>query len=133
MNGKFIKSNEIEREQLDWGEMGWITRPSSVGARFLTTIQVSLEPGKGHDFHRHPDQEETIYVLSGEIEQWLEQEKQTLSAGDTIYIAADVVHASFNVSDRPARLLVSLGPCRGEGGYELVEVGHEAPWNRLRD
>ena len=33
-------------------------------------------PGKCHDFHRHPGQEEVIYVLEGTIEQWLEQEKR---------------------------------------------------------
>jgi len=132
MNGKFVFSTEVEREQLDWGELGWITRPSSVGAKQLTTIEVTLEPGKGHDFHKHPDQEETIYVLSGEIEQWLEQVKHILRPGDTIYIAADIVHASFNSGDQPAKLLVSLGPCVGEGGYEVVEMADEAPWNTLR-
>jgi quercetin dioxygenase-like cupin family protein len=132
MKGKFVFSAEVEREQLDWGELGWITRPSSVGAKQLTTIEVTLIPGKGHDFHKHPDQEETIYVLSGEVEQWLEQEKQILRPGDTIYIAADVVHASFNSSDKPAKLLVSLGPCVGDGGYEVVEVADQAPWNTLR-
>lgn len=132
MNGTFIKSTAVEREQLDWGELGWITRPSSVGATFLTTIEVTLKPGKGHNFHKHPDQEETIYVLSGEIEQWLERDKQILRPGDTIFIAPDVVHASFNVSDSPVRLLVSLGPCKGAGGYEVVEVGDQPPWNHLR-
>jgi quercetin dioxygenase-like cupin family protein len=132
MNGKFVFSAEVEREQLDWGELGWITRPSTVGASQLTTIEVTLKPGKGHNFHKHPDQEETIYVLSGEIEQWLEQEKQILRPGDTIFIAVGVVHASFNTSERPAKLLVSLGPCVGEGGYEVVEVADQTPWNTLR-
>ena len=132
MNGKFVLSADVDREQLDWGELGWITRPSTVGASQLTTIEVTLKPGKGHNFHKHPDQEETIYVLSGEIEQWLEQEKQILRPGDTIYIAANVVHASFNISERPTKLLVSLGPCVGEGGYAVVEVADQPPWDTVR-
>lgn len=132
MNGKFISTDAVEREQLEWGELGWINRPSLTGARHLTTIDVTLKPGFGHDFHKHPDQEEVIYVMSGEIEQWLEKEKQTLTAGDAIFIDADVVHASFNVGSEPARLLVSLGPCAGEGGYVSVEVGDQVPWNELR-
>ena len=132
MNGKFVFSAEVEREQLDWGELGWITKPSSVGATYLTTIEVTLIPGKGHDFHKHPDQEETIYVLSGEIEQWLQGDKQILKPGETIFIAPGVVHASFNVSEHPAKVLVSLGPCKGEGGYEVVEVADQPPWNTLR-
>jgi len=132
MNGKFVLSADVEREQLDWGELGWITRPSSVGAKQLTTIEVTMNPGKGHDFHKHPDQEETIYVLSGEIEQWLEQEKRILRAGDTIFIPADIVHASFGCSDQPAKLFVALSPCVGDSGYEVVEVADQAPWNTLR-
>ena len=132
MSGKFVLSKDIEREQLDWGELGWVSRPAITGAKTLTVIEVTLNPGGGHNFHKHPDQEEVIYVMSGQIEQWLEQEKQTLKAGEAIFIPPDVVHASFNVSNQPAKLHVTLGPCVGEGGYELVDVADQAPWNTLR-
>jgi quercetin dioxygenase-like cupin family protein len=132
MRGKFIKAADVDREQLDWGELGWICRPSITGAADITVIEVTLIPGGGHDFHKHPDQEEVITVISGEIEQWLEQEKQILTAGDSIFIDADIVHASFNTGDVPAKLMVTLGPCVGEGGYEVVEVADQAPWKGLR-
>ena len=73
MNGRFVHETDIEREQLDWGGLGWISRPPSTGARQLTVLDVSLEPGHGHDFHTHPEQEEVIVVQAGEIEQWLEE------------------------------------------------------------
>jgi len=91
-----------------------------------------LNPGFGHDFHKHPDQEEVIYVMAGTIEQWLETEKRVLQPGDSIFIQPNVVHASFNTGDQPAKLMVVLGPCIGQGGYELVDVSGEAPWNNLR-
>ena len=72
MKGTFVHQADVEREQLDWGALGWISRPLSTAARQLTVIDVSLEPGHGHDFHRHPEQEEVIVVQAGEIEQWLE-------------------------------------------------------------
>jgi quercetin dioxygenase-like cupin family protein len=56
----------------------------------------------------------------------------TLQPGDSIFIDAGVVHASFNVSSAPARLLVAIGPCAGETGYIVEDVAGEAPWNRLR-
>jgi len=132
MNGKFILANEVEREQLDWGEMGWLSRPPTTKAEAITVIEVTLNPGFGHDFHKHPDQEEVIYVMAGTIEQWLETEKRVLQPGDSIFIQPDVVHASFNTGNQPAKLMVVLGPCVGEGGYELVDVSNEAPWNNLR-
>jgi len=132
MNGKFVPSNEVEREQLDWGTLGWLSRPPTTEAKELTVIEVSLTPGFGHNFHKHPDQEEVIYVIEGEIEQWVEQNKRILKPGDSVFIKADVVHASFNVGNNPAKLLAILGPCVGEGGYEMVEVADQAPWNSLR-
>src|ERR671918_674555 len=75
MSGKFVHAGDIERESLDWGGLGWISRPSSTGSGRLTVLDVTLEPGHGHDFHKHPDQEEVIVVQSGEIEQWLEGER----------------------------------------------------------
>lgn len=132
MKGKFILSGDVEREQLDWGELGWISRPSMTGAGDITVIEVTLNPGKGHDFHKHPTQEEVIYVMSGEIEQWLEHDKQILKPGDSIFIDADVVHASFNVGEATAVLMVVLGPCDGEAGYIAVVVADQEPWNGLR-
>jgi quercetin dioxygenase-like cupin family protein len=132
MKGKFVTSTDVVREQLDWGVLGWICRPINTKATDVCVIEVVLNPGGGHDFHKHPDQEEVITVISGEIEQWLEQDKQVLKPGDSIFIDADIVHASFNVSDAPAKMMVTLGPCVGKGGYEVVEVADQAPWNSLR-
>jgi quercetin dioxygenase-like cupin family protein len=132
MTGKFVLSADAEREHLDWGVLGWLTRPSETGAKQLAVIEVDFVPGGGHNFHKHPDQEEVIYVIEGEIEQWLEKENRVLTKGDSVFIGADVVHASFNVSDKPAKALAILGPCVGEGGYELVEVFDQEPWKSLR-
>ena len=129
---RFVTKGDIEREQLDWGGIGWISRPELTGAKQLTVMDVSLEPGFGHDFHKHPGQEEVIVVQSGRIEQWLEREKQELGLGEAVYIDADVIHASFNVGQETARLTVTLGPSAGDGGYESVEVAGEEPWASLR-
>ena len=132
MKGSFAISAEVEPEVLDWGQLKWMSNPPSTGAGQLTVIDVTLAPGKGHDFHKHPDQEEVLYILSGKVEQWVDREKRILSPGDSAFVPADMVHASFNVGDRDAKILAILGPCIGEIGYELVDVAGEAPWNGLR-
>ena len=53
-----------------------------------------IRPAGGQDFHKYPDQEEVIYVLEGEIEQWVDREKRILRPGDSAFIGAGVVHAS---------------------------------------
>lgn len=130
--GKFVMMSETEPEVLDWGRLRWLSNPPSTGAAHLTVIDVTLAPGKGHDFHKHPDQEEVLYVVAGKVEQWVDREKRALGPGDSAYVPAGMVHASFNVGSSDAKIVAILGPCVGEIGYELVDVAGEAPWKGLR-
>ena len=134
MSGKFVRAAEAVRQQLDWGSLGWCSRPADTEAEKLVVIEVTLTPGGGHAFHKHPQQEEVIYVVDGEVEQWREQEKQMLGPGDSVFLPGGTVHASFNVSDRDAKLLAILAPAVGDDdGYEVEEVADQPPWNALRE
>jgi quercetin dioxygenase-like cupin family protein len=128
----FLPSDSVVRDQLDWGQLGWVSRPETTGAEQLVVLDVVLTPGGCHDFHKHPDQEEVLFLVSGTIEQWVGEEKQMLSAGDAAFIPKDTVHASFNDGAEGARLLAILGPCVGEAGYALVDVSSEEPWASKR-
>jgi quercetin dioxygenase-like cupin family protein len=132
MTGKFISSTEVKREQFGWGSLAWFSSPAASNSKDLVVLEVRLSPAGGHNFHKHPNQEEVIYVIEGEIEQWVDREKRILRPGDSAFIGADVVHASFNVGDRNASLLAILGPCIGPGGYELIDVANGEPWASLR-
>ena len=132
MIGRFISSTEVKREELEWGSLAWFSSPAASNAKDLVVLEVTLRPPGGHNFHKHPNQEELIYVIEGEIEQWVDQKKRILRSGDSAFIGADVVHASFNVSERIARVLAILGPCVGSEGYELVDVAKQEPWASLR-
>ena len=132
MAGKFVIAKETKPEVLDWGKLGWLSNPPNTGAQQLTVIDVNLAPGKGHDFHKHPDQEEVILVVAGTVEQWVGKESRALGPGDSAFIPANVVHASFNVGPKNAKIVAILGPCVGPIGYELVDVSKRTPWKNLR-
>jgi quercetin dioxygenase-like cupin family protein len=132
MAGKFVMAKEIKPEINDWGKLGWLSNPPNTGAKDLTVIDVNLSPCKGHDFHKHPDQEEVILVVAGKVEQWLDREKRILGPGDSAFIPGGIVHASFNVGDTDAKIVAILGPCVGKIGYEVVDVAGEAPWKTMR-
>ena len=86
----FVKQADVEQEQFDWGTIGWRCRPANTGSKQLVVMDVTLEPGEGHAFHRHPGQEEMIIVKQGSVTQYLEQDSTTLNPGD-----ADVVVVSY--------------------------------------
>ncbi|MEM7335235.1 MAG: cupin domain-containing protein [Chloroflexota bacterium] len=130
--GKFVLKSETPRDTADWGTLAWLSHPPTTGNKQLTVLDVEIAPGEGHDFHRHPGQEEVIIILKGTVEQWIDQEMKMLQPGDAAYIDASMVHASFNNGDKPAHLIAILGPCIGDIGYVLEDVADQAPWNTLR-
>ena len=106
----FYSATTLPITQFSWGTNKVHSDPTVTQAkRFVGNRGGSSKPGGGHNFHKHPNQEEVIYVVEGEIEQWVDQEKRRLGPGDSAFIPADMVHASFNVSDQPAKFLAILG------------------------
>ena len=132
MRGRFISKGDVKQDELDIARLGWVCNPAATGAKQLTVIEGTFFPGRGHSFHYHADQEELIHVISGTLEHWIEQEKRTLGPGDSVFMPAGVVHATFNIGAEDARVLAILGPCVGDMGVENIDVSGEAPWISLR-
>jgi len=130
---KFFRfSNEADPETMYFGTLRWLSHPASTGAEQITGIDVTIVPGQGHAFHRHPDQEEIIFVVSGKLEQWMERERRILGPGDAVFIPKGVVHGSFNAGDEDLRMIVVFSPSVGAGGFVSIEMAGEAPWAELR-
>ena len=131
MAGGFKSGGSLTRDQHDWGFFAQISGPRD-GLAGIVAIEATFLPGKCHDFHRHPGQEEVIYVIEGTIEQWLEQEKHVLTVGDSVVIPASAVHATFNDGEVAAKILAILSPAVGDEGYGVEDVSGEQPWASLR-
>ena len=131
MNGKFFKKSELSWTPSPLGQDIWHSSPKLTDTKQLIFIEVKIEPGKFHSFHHHPNQEEIIYVLEGQIQQWIEKESSVLVTGESAFIPAGVVHATFNTFDKPARFLAILSPAVGVEGYEVEDVFEQEPWKSL--
>lgn len=129
---RFVTEEEMEVEQLPWGPHDWLCRPGITDAEDLLLVRVHMPPGEAHKFHKHPEMEEIIYVLSGTCEQWVDREMQILKPGQIAHIPKDVVHGSYNAGDDTLELLAILSPAKIEGP-PLVDVSEEEPWKSMRD
>ena len=129
---RFVMGSEVPTESFDWGSAGMRSAPPVTGCESFVVMDVRLDPGFFHAFHKHPDQDEMITVVSGKVTQYLEGESSVLVPGDSVYIDKDVVHGSYNDFDEPAQLSVVLAPAVGDGGYVAVDVSAEEPWASLR-
>ena len=75
--------------------------------------------------------EEIIYVVEGRAEQWVEQEKRILAAGEIAHIPVNMVHGTYNPFESPMVFLAILSPGRLDGPPP-VDVSREEPWRSLR-
>ena len=129
---RFVMGNEVPTENFDWGSAGMRSAPPTTGCNSFVVMDVRLDPGFFHAFHKHPDQDEMITVVSGQVTQYLEGESAVLGPGDSVYIDKDVVHGSYNDFDEPAQLAVVLAPAVGDGGYVAIDMSADEPWASAR-
>lgn len=131
LKGKFFTKGNRVTEQLERGTHHWFSRQDVTGSEDLIVVQVDVGPGGGHPFHMHPEMDEVIYILKGCAEQWIEQEKKILGAGESIFVPKKMVHATFNATDEPLSFLAILGPAADLEG-SMVYVDDQEPWKSLK-
>jgi len=82
-----------QRPVLDTGDRRVRIESLSVGAQLLEPHIYLVEPGGGSQGAYHHDGEETVYVLEGEVEFWLnEVERHTVRAGDCLTFPSSLAH-----------------------------------------
>lgn len=128
---RFVTESEMQVEELPWGPHDWLCRPGLTDAKDLLLVRVNMPPGKAHKFHRHPEMEEIIYVISGTAEQWVGHEQQILKAGQMAHIPKDAVHGTYNAGNDTLVFLAILSPAEIEGP-PTIDVSGEEPWKSLR-
>src|SRR4029079_17546872 len=88
-----LRTDEVPTRVLDWGTIKWLVSPDLDPGAGLTTGEVVVYPGQGHAPHLHPDDQEVIYVISGEGVQTVGEDAPAfpIKAGDAVYIPANTM------------------------------------------
>ena len=127
---RFVSSPDVIVEELPWGTHDWLVRDDLTESVQLTAVRVSMPAGRAHRFHTHPGREELIYVLSGQLLQFVGRESRELGPGDVAHVPAGEVHGSYNVFAGPAVFVAVLSPEHADGPA-LVDVSDQEPWRSL--
>jgi quercetin dioxygenase-like cupin family protein len=93
------------------------TSQDTDGAFLLFEDQLDL--GKVTPLHRHPDADETFYMLEGEVLLHIDGEQRPLQTGGIAIIPRGIPHA-FMVTSPLARMLCLQTPGSGEEFYRLA-------------
>ncbi len=117
-------------EPFAWGRIAWMAGPGVTPSSLLRVGRMEIEGRQTVSFHRHPDMEEVLYVLTGQIEQWIDRKSTMLAVGDSATVPQDAVHASRNPDSSTAEVLLIHCPVRNEV-ESTVDVSKSEPWKSL--
>lgn len=92
-------------------------RGEDTGGR-LTVIENVIAPGDGPPLHTHAAEDETWVVLEGTLRFRLGDEEAQAPPGSFVFVPRGTVHAFQNVSEAPARILVSFSPAGMERFFD---------------
>ena len=95
------------------------------GGRFAV-FEVLLPNGPSPPLHSHP-QDETFYILDGEVTVWVEDQPRHCQPGAIAFAPSGVPH-SFRVESDTARMLVLSTPAGIERYVRALSEPAEWPW-----
>ncbi|MBN1553699.1 MAG: cupin domain-containing protein [Phycisphaerae bacterium] len=107
--------------------------PAPISASAFSIGHVTLEPNGGQVPWHNQEQEEVYYLLKGQTEMCLGEERQILHAGQMVYIPSGVFHQLTNVGDEPAEMVYVYGPAGDVAHWKqelegtLPRAGEDAP------
>jgi quercetin dioxygenase-like cupin family protein len=98
-----------------WWKTGRITvkvGPDETGGAFAQ-VEVNDPRGSAPPLHVHHTEDETFYVLEGQVTMFVGDERIDLDAGDYCFGPRDIPH-SYLVRSEHARMLVTISPSGSE-------------------
>ncbi len=91
----------------------------------LTAFETIVAPGEGPPLHTHANEDESLYVIEGEVRFKLGDEMRMAPAGSFVFIPRGAPHTWQNVGDGQARMLVHFTPSGMErffDGFAALET-----------
>jgi quercetin dioxygenase-like cupin family protein len=82
-------------------------------------VEITGEPGLGVPPHVHQNEDETFYVVEGEVAFMLDGEERVCGPGTAVHLPRAAPHGFRIAGDGPARMLLTIAP----GGLEPMFAG----------
>ncbi len=97
-----ITATDVPPNRHHGGDLRVLISPRTVGAERGLFGVLTLRRGERIREHYHPYSEETLYVVSGEVEVRLDDEPVIATAGDAVLIRREVRHSVQVTGPDPA-------------------------------
>ena len=94
---QLLEAKDAIQEVFDWGQLTWYANGRLGNSQDMTLGKCVIKSGCENPRHYHPNCEEALQVIQGEIEHSLGGELFRMGPGDTIVIPANIVHNARNI------------------------------------
>lgn len=102
-----IRPGDVPTETFGWGSLTWVSNAKVTGTENLTVGLVTMNPGQSNPKHSHPNCDEVLYMIQGEVDHSLGGDMHHLKAGDFIVIPRGVPHDAVNTGTELVKMLVT--------------------------
>jgi quercetin dioxygenase-like cupin family protein len=110
LNRRVVDGSSPDPESVltfDWGTIRWLISQRQIADSRLTFGVVQINPGTRNTRHYHPNCDEVLFVLEGELEHSLSDQVFQLTPGMAIHIPTGVPHDAVNRGSSVARVVVA--------------------------
>lgn len=117
------ETDEGKAHPFPWGSIQWLCDGQMFPDAQQTFGHVQINAGAKNPKHLHPNSDEMLYLLEGELDHSLGDEMYHLTPGMSIHIPQGVEHDARNTGDVLARMIVAYPT--SDRRLEMREVGQE--------
>ena len=109
--------------EIPWGFMQWLCSGAQFADAQQTFGYVEINPGQKNPRHLHPNSDEVLYLLEGELDHWIDDQVFHLTRGMAIHIPQGAQHDARNTGTTVARMVVAYPTADRQ--VVMCEVGQE--------
>ncbi len=104
---RVVAVDEDNAHVFPWGSIQWLCDGQMFADAQQTFGYVRIEPGVKNPRHLHPNSDEVLLLLEGELQHSLGEESHQLLPGMAIHIPQGVEHDARNTGAVTARMVVA--------------------------
>jgi quercetin dioxygenase-like cupin family protein len=95
-------------QDFEWGQLNWFANRQLGNSQTMTLGRCVIKPGCENPRHYHPNCEEILQMVQGNIEHSIGDELFEMGPGDTVVIPPNVKHNARNIGTGDAVMNIAF-------------------------
>ena len=101
------QARKLEDRSETWGAMCWLIEDQLVPGAGVSVARMTINAETSSPTHRHPNCNETIVMLSGNVTCIVDDQEYVIKAGDSVFVPGGSAHAIRNETNQAAVAIIA--------------------------